>query len=153
MGEVYRARDTRLDRVVAIKILPPHLRQSPELQARFEREARLVSQLAHPNICTLHDVGRESEMDFLVMEYVEGESLAARLGHGPVPLNQALLIAIDIAAALAHAHRHGIVHRDLKPSNVMLTKTGAVENIPAGWRARETYIAQGPDAFEEVTLV
>jgi len=125
MGEVYRARDTRLDRIVAIKILPPHLRQSPELQARFEREARLVSQLTHPTICTLHDVGREGAIDFLVMEYVEGESLADRLEHGRVPLNQALQIAIDIASALAHAHRHGIVHRDLKPSNVMLTKTGA----------------------------
>ena len=125
MGEVYRARDTRLDRIVAIKILPAHLRQAPELQARFEREARLVSQLAHPNICTLHDVGRDGTVDFLVMEYVEGESLAARLEHGPVPLNHALLIGAGIAAALAHAHRHGIVHRDLKPSNVMLTKTGA----------------------------
>jgi eukaryotic-like serine/threonine-protein kinase len=125
MGEVYRARDTRLDRIVAIKILPPHLRQSPELQARFEREARMISRLAHPNICTLHDVGREGDADFLVMEYVEGESLAARLERGRVPLNHALLIGIDIAAALAHAHGHGIVHRDLKPSNVMLTKTGA----------------------------
>jgi serine/threonine protein kinase len=125
MGEVYRARDTRLDRIVAIKILPPHLRQSPELQARFEREARMISQLAHPNICTLHDVGREGDTAFLVMEYVDGESLAARLERGRVPLNHALLIGIDIAAALAHAHRHGIVHRDLKPSNVMLTKTVA----------------------------
>jgi serine/threonine protein kinase len=125
MGEVYRARDTRLDRTVAIKILPPQLRQSPELQARFEREARLVSQLAHPNICTLHDVGRQDTVDFLVMEYVEGESLAARLERGRVPFTQALQIGIDIASALAHAHRHGIVHRDLKPSNVMLTKTGA----------------------------
>jgi Tol biopolymer transport system component len=125
MGEVYRARDTRLDRIVAVKILPPHLRQSPELQARFEREARLVSQLTHPNICALHDVGREGTLDFLVMQYVEGESLAARLERGRVPLNQALLIGIDIAAALAHAHRQGIVHRDLKPSNVMLTKAGA----------------------------
>jgi serine/threonine protein kinase/Tol biopolymer transport system component len=125
MGEVYRARDTRLDRIVAIKILPPQLRQSPELQARFEREARLVSQLAHPNICMLHDVGRQDTVDFLVMEYVEGESLAARLEKGRVPFTQALEIGIDIAAALAHAHRQGIVHRDLKPSNVMLTKTGA----------------------------
>jgi serine/threonine protein kinase/Tol biopolymer transport system component len=125
MGEVYRARDTRLDRIVAIKILPPQLRQSTELRARFEREARLVSQLAHPNICTLLDIGREGEIDFLVMEYVEGESLAARLDHGRLPLNHALLIGVDIAAALAHAHRQGIVHRDLKPSNVMLTKTGA----------------------------
>ncbi|HEU4891464.1 MAG TPA: protein kinase [Vicinamibacterales bacterium] len=125
MGEVYRARDTRLDRTVAIKILPPQLRQLPELQARFEREARLVSQLAHPNICTLHDIGREGAVDFLVMEYVDGESLAARIENGRVPLNQALQIGIDIAAALAHAHRQGIVHRDLKPSNVLLTRTGA----------------------------
>ena len=144
MGEVYRARDTRLDRIVAIKILPPHLRLSPELQARFEREARMISQLAHPNICTLHDIGREGDAAFLVMEYVEGESLAARLERGRLPLNHALLIAIDIAAALAHAHRHGIVHRDLKPSNVMLTKTGAklldfgIAKAHAGLRVRAT---------------
>ena len=125
MGQVYRATDTRLDRTVAIKILPPQLRSSPELQARFEREARAISQLTHPHICTLHDVGHENGVEFLVMEHLEGETLAARIARGPIPLDQALRIAIDIASALDHAHRHGIVHRDLKPGNIILTKTGA----------------------------
>ncbi len=125
MGEVYRAKDTRLGRTVAIKILPPHLRDSADLQSRFEREARAISQLTHPHICTLHDVGHEHGIDFLVMEHLEGETLAARLGRGTIPLDQALRIGIEIAGALDHAHRHGIVHRDLKPGNVMLTKSGA----------------------------
>ena len=124
MGEVYRARDTRLDRTVALKILTPRLRAAPDLQARFEREARTISQLTHPHICTLHDIGREGNTDFLVLEHVDGETLAARLARGNVPLDQALRIGIEIASALEHAHRHGVVHRDLKPSNVMLTKTG-----------------------------
>jgi serine/threonine protein kinase/Tol biopolymer transport system component len=130
MGEVYRARDTRLDRIVAIKVLPSHLRHSGDLQARFEREARMISQLTHPHICTLHDVGRasaaaaESEVDFLVMEYLEGETLAARLARGSFALDVAMRIGIEIASALDHAHVRGIVHRDLKPANVMLTRTG-----------------------------
>jgi serine/threonine protein kinase/WD40 repeat protein len=125
MGEVYRARDTRLDRFVAIKILPAHLRQSPERRARFEREARTISRLMHPHVCTLLDIGREGDIEFLVMEYLEGETLAARLARGPIPLDRALQAGIEIAGALSHLHRHDVVHRDLKPSNVMLTRSGA----------------------------
>ena len=125
MGEVYRARDTRLDRQVAIKILPASLSTSPEIRERFEREARAVSKLSHPNICVLHDVGRESGVDFIVMEYLEGETLEARLEKGPLPPDQILKLAIQIADALEKAHRQGIIHRDLKPANIMLTKSGA----------------------------
>jgi dipeptidyl aminopeptidase/acylaminoacyl peptidase len=125
MGEVYRARDTRLGRDVALKVLPAHLSDSPTLRQRLEREARAVSSLSHPHICTLHDIGREDEIDFLVMEYLEGETLADRLGKGRVPLGQALRYAGEIADALDTAHRHGVIHRDLKPGNVMLTRSGA----------------------------
>jgi Tol biopolymer transport system component len=125
MGEVYRARDTRLDRTVAIKVLPAHLSGSPDVKQRFEREARAISSLNHPHICTLHDVGSQDGVDYLVMEYVEGETLAARLKKGPLPLDQALPIAIDVAEALDRAHRAGITHRDLKPGNIMLAKDGA----------------------------
>jgi len=125
MGEVYRAKDTRLDRIVAIKVLPSHLSDNPEVQQRFEREARAVSSLSHSNICTLYDVGRQDGIDYLVMEYVDGESLADRLSKGPLPLDQVLRYAIQIADALDKAHRQGIVHRDLKPGNIMLTKSGA----------------------------
>jgi hypothetical protein len=124
MGEVYRARDTRLDRTVAIKVLSEHLSASPEVRQRFEREAKTISQLSHPHICALYDVGRESETDYLVMEYLEGEVLSERLRKGPLPLDQALRYGIEIADALDKAHRQGIVHRDLKPGNVMLTKSG-----------------------------
>ena len=125
MGEVWRARDTRLDRVVAIKVLPAVLSQNAQLRIRFEREARTISQLTHPHICTLFDVGHESGRDFLVMEHLEGESLADRLARGPLPLEQVLRHGIEIAEALDRAHRAGVVHRDLKPGNVMLTKSGA----------------------------
>jgi eukaryotic-like serine/threonine-protein kinase len=125
MGEVYRARDTRLDRTVAIKVLNAQLVASSDLRARFEREARIVSQLQHPHICVLHDVGRDGSIDYLVMEFLEGESLADRLKNGPLPPEQVLSIAIEIADALEKAHRAGVVHRDLKPGNVMLTKSGA----------------------------
>jgi serine/threonine protein kinase len=125
MGEVYKAKDTRLDRTVAIKVLPPHIAGQPEARQRFEREARAVSSLNHPHICTLHDIGRQDGIDFLVMEYLEGESLAHRLAAGPLPVEQALRYAVQIAEALAEAHRHGIFHRDLKPGNIMLTKSGA----------------------------
>src|SRR2546425_2274221 len=125
MGEVYRARDTRLDRTVAVKVLPAHLSSSPEVRARFEREARAVSSLNHPHICTLHDVGHQDGVDYLVMEHLEGETLAARLEGGPMPVSQVLRHAIEIADALDRAHRSGIVHRDLKPGNIMLTKSGA----------------------------
>ena len=125
MGEVYKATDTRLGRTVAIKVLPEHVASDPELRARFEREARTLSSLSHPHICTIHDVGSQEGIDFLVMEYLEGETLAQRLQKGPLPLPQALGHAIEIADALDKAHRQGIVHRDLKPGNIMLTKTGA----------------------------
>jgi serine/threonine protein kinase len=125
MGEVYRARDTRLDRSVAIKILPAHLSADPARKLRFEREAKTVSALNHPNICSLFDVGSQDGTDFLVMECIEGESLADRLAKGPLPTEQVLRIGTEIADALDRAHRSGVVHRDLKPGNIMLTKTGA----------------------------
>jgi serine/threonine protein kinase len=124
MGEVYRARDTRLDRIVAIKVLPAHLADKPELRERFEREARTIASLNHPHICTLHDIGHQDGIDFLVMEYLEGETLAARLLKGPFPLDQVLRYAIEISDALDKAHRKGVTHRDIKPGNVMLTKNG-----------------------------
>ena len=125
MGEVYRARDTRLDRTVAIKVLNSCVVSSPELKQRFEREARIISRLNHPHICTLHDVGHQDGTDFLVMEYLEGETLAQRISKGALAVPELLKIAIDILDGLEQAHRAGVVHRDLKPGNVMLTKTGA----------------------------
>jgi eukaryotic-like serine/threonine-protein kinase len=125
MGEVYRARDTRLDRTVAIKVLTVAFGENADLKARFEREARSISQLQHPYICTLYDVGHQDGTDFLVMEYLEGETLADRLRRGALPLHQALKVGIEIADALDKAHRAGIVHRDLKPGNIMLTKSNA----------------------------
>jgi len=124
MGEVYRAKDTRLDRAVAVKVLPSHLSASAEVRQRFEREAKTVSQLSHPHICALYDVGREGDVEYLVMELLEGETLSDRLGKGPLPLEQTLRSGQEIADALDKAHRQGIVHRDLKPANVMLTKSG-----------------------------
>ena len=125
MGEVYRARDTRLERTVAVKILPAHLSDNPEAKQRFEREARVISSLNHPHICVLHDVGTQDGIAYLVMEYVQGESLDSRLAKGPLPLKQALECGEQICDALEKAHRAGIVHRDLKPGNVILTATGA----------------------------
>ena len=125
MGEVYRALDTRLDRTVAIKVLPPNLTSDPPARQRFEREARAVAALSHPHICTLHDIGQQDGTDFLVMEYLDGETLAQRLTRGKLPLERALQYGTEIADALAAAHKAGIVHRDLKPGNVMLTKSGA----------------------------
>src|SRR5258705_12828645 len=125
MGEVSRARDSRLGRDVAVKVLPSPLAGAPELRARFEREARAVSSLNHPHICVLHDVGHHDGVDFLVMELVEGETLAERIARGPLPPAEVLRIGTEIADALDRAHRSGVVHRDLKPGNVMLTKSGA----------------------------
>lgn len=141
MGEVYRARDTRLDRSVAVKILPSEFAANEELRLRFEREAKTISQLSHPNICTLHDIGHapvsggpdapqpgeapETPLHFLVMEYLEGETLASRLARGRLPLADALRLGIELASALDCAHRAGVIHRDLKPANVLLTRSGA----------------------------
>ena len=124
MGEVYKAKDTRLERTVAVKVLPEHLAESPERKARFEREAKAISQLNHPHICTLYDVGEQDGLDYLVMEYIEGETLAERLKRGPLPLDEAIEYGVQIADGLDKAHRAGIVHRDLKPGNAMLTKSG-----------------------------
>jgi Tol biopolymer transport system component/tRNA A-37 threonylcarbamoyl transferase component Bud32 len=124
MGEVYKAKDTRLERSVAIKVLPQHLSSSPEVRQRFEREAKTISQLSHSHICALYDVGNQDGVEYLVMELLEGETLADRLGKGALPLEQTLRYGTEIADALDKAHRQGIVHRDLKPGNVMLTKSG-----------------------------
>jgi serine/threonine protein kinase len=125
MGEVYKARDTRLNRIVAVKVLPPAVANDPAARERFEREARAVAALNHPHICTLHDVGRHEEIDFLVMEFLEGETLATRIARAPLAIDDALQYARQIGSALDRAHRAGIIHRDLKPANVMLTEVGA----------------------------
>jgi Tol biopolymer transport system component len=142
MGEVYRARDTRLERTVAVKVLPTHMASSPEVRHRFEREAKTISQLSHPHICALYDVGREGEIEYLVMELLEGETLSDRLSKGALPLEQTLRYGIEIADAMDKAHRQGIVHRDLKPGNVMLTKSG-VKLLDFGL-AKATAPARGP---------
>lgn len=124
MGEVYRAKDKRLDRTVAIKVLPSHLSSNSDLKTRFEREAKAISNLNHPHICTLYDVGQQDGMEFLIMEYLDGETLATRLKKGAMPLEQTLTLSVQIADALDKAHRAGIIHRDLKPGNIMITKSG-----------------------------
>ncbi len=149
MGEVYRAKDTRLGRDVAVKVLPEHLSANPEVRARFEREAKTISALNHPHICTLFDVGREGETDFLVMELVEGETLAERLMKGALPAADVLKLGAQIADGLDRAHRAGVVHRDLKPGNVMLTKSGA--KIVDFGLARSTAMA-GPVSASGATM-
>ena len=124
MGEVYKAKDTRLDRTVAIKVLPEHLAESPERKERFEREATAISQLNHPHICTLYDVGEQDGLDYLVMEYIEGETLADLLKRGALSLDKAVEYGIQIADGLDNAHRAGIIHRDLKPANIIITASG-----------------------------
>ncbi len=167
MGEVYRALDTRLDRTVAIKVLASHLSSSPELKQRMEREARSISALNHPHICQLYDIGSQSGTDFLVMEFLEGETLAEPLRKGALPLNEILKIGIAVAEALAVAHRQGIVHRDLKPGNIMLTQGGAklmdfglakplgVQNSAAGSGAAPSFTAMptlsGPSPLSPLT--
>ncbi|CAG0969605.1 partial Serine/threonine-protein kinase PknB, partial [Gammaproteobacteria bacterium] len=156
MGEVYRARDTRLGRDVAVKLLPAHLTLSPEARQRFEREAKAVAALSLPNICALYDVGREGDVDFLVMELIEGELLSKRLARGPLPLEQTLRHGVEVASALGRAHLMGFVHRDLKPGTVMLTRSGA-KLLDFG--LAKAFEAQGesesrtsaPTAEEEVT--
>jgi eukaryotic-like serine/threonine-protein kinase len=128
MGEVYKAVDTRLSRTVALKVLPPHFADDPDMKQRFEREAQTIAGLNHPNICTLHDVGEQDGTRFLVMEYVEGETLADRLTHGPLPIDEALRVAGEIIDALDRAHRQDVVHRDLKPANVMLARDGGARS-------------------------
>ena len=164
MGEVYKAKDTRLERVVAVKILPGHLPPSHETRQRFEREAKTISQLSHPHICSLYDVGNQDGVEYLVMEYLEGETLADRLARGPLPLEQAIRFGVEIADALGRAHRQGIVHRDLKPGNVMLTKSGvklldfglakavASGGPPSGLTALPT-VAGRPNLTQEGTIL
>ncbi len=155
MGEVYRAHDSRLGRDVAIKVLAPHLAATPEARARFEREARTISQLNHPHICTLYDIGREGSTDFLVMELLEGETLAHRLEKEPLPPADTLALGVQIADALDRAHRAGVVHRDLKPANVMLTKSGA-KLMDFGLARRTVFTAPrevGPDRASESKTV
>jgi Tol biopolymer transport system component len=157
MGEVFRARDTRLDRTVAVKILPTRLAESPALAERFEREARALSGLSHPNICTLHDVGLQDEVRYLVMEYLEGETLAARLEKGPLRPEEMLRTALEIASALDAAHRRGVIHRDLKPGNIMLTRAGAklldfgLAKAPVGWAGEPGLLSQSPTRSEPLT--
>jgi Tol biopolymer transport system component len=152
MGEVFRARDTRLQRDVAIKVLPPGLEEDEERLGRFEREARTISRLNHPHICTLHDVGVEDGQHYLVLELLEGESLADRLHKGPLPLSQALRCGTQVAEALDAAHRQGIIHRDLKPGNVMLTKSGA-KLLDFGLARAETEAQPGSDSTSLPTAV
>jgi non-specific serine/threonine protein kinase len=159
MGEVYKARDTRLDRTVAIKMLPGDFAADPERARRFEREARTISKLNHPHICALHDVGQHDGSSFLVMEYLEGESLAERLKHGPLHLADAIRCATQIADALSEAHQQGIVHRDLKPANVVLTKKGAklldfgIAKLRAGAVSEEAATATASELTGEGVIV
>jgi len=148
MGEVYKARDTRLDRTVAIKVLPEHIAKREDLRARFEREARAVASLNHPHICTLHDIGSQDGAGYMVMEYMDGETLAARVEKGALPLDQALKFATQIADALDRAHRAGVTHRDVKPQNIMLTRDGVkvldfglAKSMPKPGPAEETLTA------------
>jgi len=151
MGEVYRAKDTRLDRTVAIKVLSVQIASNADLRQRFDREAKAISSLNHPNICTLHDVGSQDGVDFLVMEYLDGETLAARLTKGPVPPQELLTIAIQVADALDKAHRQNLIHRDLKPGNIMLTKSGAKLMDFGLAKLHEAGIIQGISAITRTT--
>jgi serine/threonine protein kinase len=146
MGDVYRAIDTRVGRTVAIKVLPPDAAAQSDRRLRFEREARAVARLNHPHICTLYDVGQQDGLEFLVMEYLDGETLGARLARGPLPLAEALKHAAALAQALARAHREGITHRDIKPSNIMLTESGVklLDFGLAKLRERESGVERSP---------
>ncbi len=144
MGDVYRATDTRLGRSVAIKVLPDHVAGTPARRARLAREARAVSRLSHPSICTLYDVGEQDGFQFIVMEYLDGETLSQRLRRGPLPIAEVSRAGVEFADALDHAHRHGIIHRDLKPANVMLTRTG-VKLLDFGLARIESPTAKATD--------
>ena len=162
MGEVYRARDTRLNRVVAVKVLLAHVAGDAHFRERFEREARTIATLNHPHICVLHDVGQQDGIDFLVMEYLEGDTLAARLIKGPLTVEQVLQYGSQIADALAAAHAREITHRDLKPGNIMVGKTGVKvldfglakfhpdpdETLTAGNQMMGTPAYMAPEQFE-----
>ena len=161
MGEVYRARDTRLERTVAVKVLPSRLSENPEAKQRFDREARTISSLNHPNICSLYDVGHQNGIDYLVMEFLEGESLSERLARGPLPTEHVLKYAIEICEGLSKAHKSGVIHRDLKPGNIMLTKTGAklmdfglakAAPAQASPSSSLTITSPGPPAGEPLTV-
>src|ERR1700676_2406779 len=157
MGEVYKARDTRLDRTVAIKVLATHLAGRTELRERFEREEKTIPSLNHPHICTLYDTGHQDGTDFLVMEYLEGDTLAQRLLKGPLPLDQVLRYSIEISDALDKAHRKGVTHRDLKPGNIMLTKTApklldfGLANLKQEMLAASLPLSQLPTAKDPLT--
>jgi TolB-like protein/Flp pilus assembly protein TadD len=146
MGEVYKATDTRLDRTVAVKVLPADFAGDASRRSRFEREARAISHLNHPHICALHDVGEQDGVSYLVMEHLEGETLAARLARGPLPVEEATRAAIEIAEALDEAHRHRIVHRDLKPENVFLTSEGRVKVLDFGLAREDAPAVSGADS-------
>jgi len=150
MGEVYRAKDTRLDRVVAVKVLRSDLAHDPEKRQRFEREARSISTLSHPHICTLHDIGHQDGMDYLVFEYLEGETLEKKLEKGSLPVQDVLRYAIELADALDKAHRQGIIHRDIKPGNIMLTKSG-VKLMDFGLAKLKSETLPVADALTEMT--
>src|SRR5215467_6039768 len=150
MGEVYRARDTRLERTVAIKILPSQFSADPVHKQRFEREAKTVSSLNHPHICTLHDIGHQDGVDYLVLEYLEGETLERKLEKGSLPTREVLRCAIELADALDKAHRQGIIHRDIKPGNIMLTKSG-VKLMDFGLAKPPSETAPAANALTEMT--
>ena len=150
MGEVYRARDTRLGRIVAVKVLPSALAQNVELRRRLEQEARSISKLSHPHICTLYDIGNHDGTVFLVLEYLEGETLDQRLRRGPLPSNQVVQYGLQIAEALDKAQREGITHRDLKPGNIMLTKSG-MKLLDFGLAKFKPSSFRGADVLTEIT--
>src|SRR5918994_37415 len=141
MGEVYRARDVRLDRTVAIKVLPETFKSDAQFRERFEREARAIAALNHPHICTLYDVGLQDGVDYLVMEYLDGETLAERLARGPLPLNEWLRVAIQVATALEAAHEQHVIHRDVKPGNIFLTSRGQTKVVDFGLATRRPPIS------------